>query len=138
MAALDNARHEKFAQGLAAGLSQRKAYRAAFPNSERWKDSTVDKRASELYAKGEILGRLRELGQQSTTKAVMSISERKEWLTDIMQSEVEETKDKLKACDILNRMDGAYIDKLEVNGQLNSNPFAGMSTEDLKALVDGG
>lgn len=138
MAALDNARHEKFAQGLAAGLSQRKAYRAAFPNSERWKDSTVDKRASELYAKGEILGRLRELGQLSTTKAVMSISERKEWLTEIMQSEVEETKDKLKACDILNRMDGAYIDKLEVNGQLNSNPFAGMSTEDLKALVDGG
>lgn len=138
MAALDNARHEKFAQGLASGLSQRKAYRAAFPRSENWKDSTVDKRASELYAKGEVLGRLRELGQQSTTEAVMSISKRKEWLTSIMQSDVEETKDKLKAVDILNRMDGAYIDKLEVKGQVNSNPFAGMSTEDLKALVDGG
>lgn len=118
MAALENARREKFAQGLAAGLSQRKAYRAAFPSSERWKDATVDKRASELYGSGEIKGRMSELVEQSATEAVMSIARRKEWLTGIILDECEETKDKLKAVDLLNRMDGAYVDRLEVNGAI--------------------
>lgn len=118
MAALENARREKFAQGLAAGLSQRKAYRAAFPSSERWQDATVDKRASELYGSGEIKGRMSELVEQSATEAVMSIARRKEWLTGIVLDECEETKDKLRAVDLLNRMDGAYMDRLEVNGAI--------------------
>ena len=67
----------------------------------------------------------------------MSISQRKEWLTGIVMDECEETKDRLKAVDILNRMDGAYIDKLEVNGQVN-NPFEGLTTDDLKKLVESG
>ena len=37
MATLKNQKQEKFAQCLASGMSQRKAYRAAYPNSEKWK-----------------------------------------------------------------------------------------------------
>lgn len=118
MAALANARHEKFVQGLAAGLSQRKAYRAAFPNSARWKDATVDNKAYQLAQRGEILARQTELAKESTTKAVMSIAKRKEWLTGVVLDEAEETKDKLKAVDILNRMDGAYTDKVNVSGDV--------------------
>lgn len=137
MAELKNARHEKFAQGIANGMSQRKAYRAAFPNSENWKDATVDNRASELYKKNEILGRCKELAEESASKAIMSAKERKEWLTSIIRSEDEYTKDKLKAIDILNRMDGEYIDKVVLDGQVN-NPMAGLTTEELKKLVNDG
>jgi hypothetical protein len=137
MAELQNARHEKFAQGIASGLSQRKAYRAAFPNSKKWKDETVDVKASELKKNDKVLVRLEELAQQTTSKAVMTITQRKEWLSELIESATEETKDKLKAVDILNKMDGAYVEKVEVAGQIN-NPMAGLTTDELKKLINDG
>lgn len=137
MAELKNARREKFAQGLAAGLSQRNAYREAFPNSQKWKDRTVDSRASELYLTSEILGRLKELAAQSTSKAVMTAKERKEWLSALVYNKEADTKDKLKAIDLLNRMEGEYIEKVQVKGDVN-NPMAGLTTEELKKLVNDG
>ena len=137
MAELENARHEKYVQGLANGLSQRNAYRAAFPNSERWKDTTVDVKACELANDDKVLVRLRELGQQATSKAILTATQRKEWLTGIIMNDTEKTQDKLKAVDILNRMDGEYIDKVVVAGQVN-NPLAGLTTEELKKLIEDG
>lgn len=134
MAELKNVRHETFAQGLAKGMSQRAAYRAAFPSSEKWKDETVDSKASILAKHEKVLARFKELAEQSTSKAVMTATERKEWLTEIIMSKEEETKDRLKAVDILNKMDGAYIEKVEVNGQIN-NPLAKLTDEELKRLV---
>lgn len=118
MAELQNARHEKFAQGIASGLSQRKAYRAAFPNSVKWKDETVDVKASELKKNDKVLVRLEELAQKASSDAIMDATERKEWLTKIVKSTYEETKDKLKAVDLLNRMDGTYITKVEVDANV--------------------
>lgn len=115
-----NAKQEKFVQGLVSGLSQRKAYLAAFPNSARWKDTTVDNRASELFKKSEILGRYQELQQQATSEAVMSATKRKEWLTKLIHDEGEGTKNKLKAVDILNKMTGEYLNKVEVSGSLET------------------
>lgn len=134
MAELKSAKQEKFVQGLASGLSQRVAYREAFPSARKWKDRTVDSRASELAKKSEILGRLKELQQLSTSEAIMSAKKRKEWLTDLINDEDEETKDRLKALDILNKMDGEYTEKVEVNGSVN-NPFEGLTTEELKKLI---
>ena len=137
MAELNNVRHEKFAQCLASGMSQRNAYRAAFPNSKRWKDETVDSKASVLAKQEKVLERLRELAEQSASEAIMTARQRKEWLTKIVLSECEETKDKLKAVDILNRMEGEYIDKVQLGGQIN-NPMAGLTTEELKKLINDG
>ncbi len=135
MAELKNVRHEKFAQCIASGMSQRKAYREAFPRSENWKDETVDSKASVLAKNEKVLERLRELADIATDETIMNVTERKKWLTRIMMNAEEETKEKLKACDILNKMEGSYIDKVEFNGQVN-NPFAGMTTEELKKLID--
>ena len=137
MAELSNVRHEKFAQGLASGMSQRNAYRAAFPNSARWKDATVDSKASVLAKDDKILERLKELADLATSKAVMTAIERKEWLSSVIRNEAEETKDKLKAVDILNRMEGEYIEKVQVDGQVN-NPMAGLTTEEFKKLIGDG
>ena len=137
MAELKNARHEKFAQGIAKGLSQRNAYRAAFPSSLDWKDTTVDSKASVLAKNGKVLERVKELAEKSTSKAVMTAQERKEWLTGIVKNDLEATKERLKAVDILNRMEGSYIEKVELNGQVN-NPMAGLTTEELKKLINDG
>ena len=123
MGALTNARHETFAQGIAQGLSQRKAYREAFPNSKKWKDATVDTKAYELHRKGEILERLQELRDESSSKAVKSAQERKEWLSSIVDCETEDMNTRLKACDMLNKMDGEYTTKIEadVSGEMHIN-----------------
>lgn len=137
MAELQNARHEKFAQGIASGLSQRKAYRAAFPNANNWKDETVDSKASTLAKNEKVLARLRELAGQTTSKAVMSIQERKEWLTEVVNDREENMKNRLRAVDTLNKMDGAYIENINVNGQIN-NPMQGLTTEELRKIANGG
>lgn len=134
MAELKSVKQEKFVQGLAKGLSQRIAYREAFPASRNWKDSTVDSRACELAKDSKIVGRLKELQDLATKETIMSITKRKEWLTECIENEIEETKDRLKALDLLNKMDGAYIEKVEVNGSVN-NPFEGLTTEELKKLI---
>ncbi|QIK50612.1 terminase [Jeotgalibaca porci] len=62
-------KQEKYVQGLVAGLSQRKAYREAYPNSSSWKDATVDNKASAMLREDEILARynvlINEYKQQS-------------------------------------------------------------------------
>jgi hypothetical protein len=123
MAALENARHEKFAQGIAQGLSQRKAYREAFPNSKRWKDETVDSKASNLAKEDKVLARLQELRDESSSKAVKSAQERKEWLSAIVDNAAEDMNTRLKACDMLNKMDGDYTTKVvaDVNNDVTIN-----------------
>ena len=69
------AKEEKYVQGLVAGLSQRKAYREAYPNSIEWKDRTVDSRASELLKKGNVLGRYNELMEEHKNKALWTREE---------------------------------------------------------------
>lgn len=135
MAELKNVRHEKFAQEIAKGTSQRKSYRAAFPSSLKWKDETVDAKASALAKSDKVLARIKELQAASTSKAVKTATQRKEWLSEIMDDEYEDMNHRLKACDMLNKMDGSYTDKLQINGNVN-NPMAGLTTEELKKLID--
>lgn len=63
-------REEKYVQGLVAGLSQRKSYREAYPNSTKWKDSTVDVKASALLKKDKVLVRYNELMSEHKAKAL--------------------------------------------------------------------
>lgn len=48
------AKQDKFAYNMAQGMTQRVAYRIAYPKSSKWKDSTVDSRASESFATKKI------------------------------------------------------------------------------------
>lgn len=64
------AKEEKFIQRVVAGLSQRKAYREAYPNSVKWKDTTVDVKASALMKKDKVLVRYNELMEEHKSKAL--------------------------------------------------------------------
>lgn len=116
MAILENARHEKFVQCLIQGMSQRKAYREAFTNSERWKDVTVDKRASELFQNGEILGRYNELQEASKDKAIMGRKDRMVALSKIADDKYEKPEARIRAIDTLNKMDGEYVNRVQLSG----------------------
>ena len=87
MPVLDNPKWETFAQARAEGCSQRVAYKKAFPNSEKWKDKTVDNRASELWGVREIRGRYEELKEQAAQGAVMTRKEKRELLAEMARDE---------------------------------------------------
>ena len=63
---------EKYCQARARGLSQRQAYREAYPKSAKWKDSAVDSQACRLEALPKVSARLEELQEAAAKEAVAS------------------------------------------------------------------
>ena len=119
-------KQEKFVLNVVNGMSQRQAYLAAYPKSKKWKDKTIDNKASELFNKKEVLGRYHELLKKAEDEAIMSAAERKIWLSKIVKSglinvdgtDVPIKSDaRLKAMDILNKMSGEYITKIETTDE---------------------
>lgn len=103
---------EQFVQNILQGMNQAEAYRAAYPNS-KGSAKTVHEAASRLMGNSKVIARLTELRQELATPAIMSAQKRLEWLTGIIQSKDESTGDKLKAIDIMNKMQGEYVQKVE-------------------------
>lgn len=108
------AKQELFVQNIIQGMSQADAYRSAYPN-QRMSDKTVWETASKLMANPKVITRLTELRKELATPAIMSAQKRLEWLTGVIQSQDESTGDKLKAIDIMNKMQGEYVTKVEGN-----------------------
>lgn len=108
------AKQEKFVQGLISGLSQRKAYRAAFPNSVKWKDETVDAKACNLIKVDKIKARYNELKEKAENLAIMTRVQRMITLSEIAQNGKKDDS-RIKAIDTLNKMDGIYTNKIELS-----------------------
>lgn len=119
---LNNPRWEKFVQGLIKGKSQRQAYRDAFPRSKRWKDETVDTHASRLKNQNDkVLARFKELTEKAADKSVITSIERKQTLTKFIKDKDLSPNDKMKAIDLLNKMDGTYVNNVQLSGSVNTN-----------------
>ena len=146
------AKQEKFVQSLVSGLSQRKAYLEAYPNSKNWTDRTVDSRASELLKKSNVLGRYNELMDEHKEKALWTREQAVNdliWLKEQAKKSIKEQDDGyirqgtstayVNAIKELNALEDVYPDKtqnININGELN-NPFGGLTTEQLARLADG-
>ena len=109
-------KQEKFVQNIIAGMSQADAYRSAY-SCKNMSNNAVYVNASKLMADTKITLRVQELRDQMEDEAVMTAKERLKWLTGIIRSEREKTDAKLKAVDIMNKMQGEYVTK--VQGDLN-------------------
>ena len=59
----------------------------------------------------KVVARLSELRSELAKPSIKSAQERMEWLTQLIDSDEESTGEKLKAIDILNKMDGLYVQK---------------------------
>lgn len=106
------ANQEQFAQNIIQGMSQADAYRAAYPN-QRMSDKTVWETSSKLANNPKVITRLEELRNALANPAIMSAQKRLEWLTGVINSGEESTGDKLRAIDIMNKMQGEYVQKVE-------------------------
>lgn len=105
-------KQDNFCKCVASGMTQADAYRSAY-GQKNMNDNTLTVKASNMMAKDNVRIRVTELRELSTNSAILSIIERKEWLTKIVtHKDTEDDKvfngDKIRALDILNKMDGAY------------------------------
>ena len=89
----------------------------------------------ENLTKPALKKRIEELSQKIANNNIMAAKERQEYLTKLINSDYVKVSDKLKALDILNKMTGEYTQKVEVNGNINSNPFKDLTTEELKKII---
>lgn len=84
----------------------------------------------------DIKKRIEELSQKIANNNIMTAKERQEYLTKLINRDDVKVSDKLKALDILNKMTGEYIQKVEVNGELKTeDPFKNLTTEELKKII---
>lgn len=129
-------KQEKFVQNIVKGMSQREAYKHSY-NAENMADDTIDNKACKLFKQDKIRTRYKELVKRLEDKTIMSAEERMKWLSKVINCDIKvkqeydnEIKeydpymsDRLKALDMLNKMDGQYITKLEadVNSDVTIN-----------------
>lgn len=116
------AKQEQFAQNIIQGMTQADAYRSAY-STKRMADKTIHENASRLANDSKVRARIDELRGQISTESIMTAQKRLRWLTELIESKNESTMDKLKAVDIMNRMQGEYVQKVqaEVTNAVNIN-----------------
>lgn len=115
-------KQEKFVQGIIQGMSQADAYRSAYA-TKNMSDKTIHEAASRLVADSKVSARLSELREQMTKETIMSAQKRLEWLTEAIGNKDISVTDKLRAIDLMNKMQGEYVQKVEaeVTNAVNIN-----------------
>ena len=116
------AKQEKFVQELVKGKNQRQAYRIAYPSSIKWKDNSVDNKASLLLKNAKVLQRYNELQKKVESRTVYDAAEVRQVIldtlmaivtADVADDAVDGRAVKNKRWDSRNRVIYDHYDKLE-------------------------
>lgn len=112
MPALLNGQQEKFAQNIVAGMTQRDAYRDAYPDGT-YNNNSLSVRACELMKAPGMAERIQELQAAASMGSVMQREQRMELLTRMANDDELHPKYRMQAVDLLNKMCGEYTKKVE-------------------------
>lgn len=101
----------------------------------------MDNKASALEREAETKKRMEELRKESdklaeadAEKACLTRVQKRQILAKLITDPGATPSDICRAIDLDNKMQGEYVEKVSVSGEVN-NPFKGLSTEDLLKLV---
>ena len=108
-------KQENFAKSIALdGMNYADAYRANY-SVKNMSDDAIYVEASRLANNPQISLRIKELGKESDSPKVMNAKKRKEKLTELANSD--DPNVAMKAIDLLNKMDGEYVQKIAADVQ---------------------
>ena len=79
-------------------------------------DKVAGTAAARLLGNVGIQQRIEELRREMDSHKIMDAAERRELLTQFARDEETAKPDRLKAMDLLNKMDGVYINKTQESG----------------------
>jgi hypothetical protein len=131
MPALNNARHERFAQGLAKGLTGDKAYSEAGYKPNR-------KNAARLKSNEDVKSRVKEIAERAATRVEID----RAWVMDMLRKNAERCLDDgddrnpnagNRALELLGKEIGMFVDRR----LLGVRRIEDMSEEELLALLGG-
>lgn len=117
------------------GLNGSQAYLVAYAKTVK-SEVTARTNAYKLLQKAHVQKHIEQLQSEIEANAIMGIEDRQKWLTDVFTGQILETvtdkegnvyeiapkmSDRLKALDILNKMNGAYTNNVNVstNGEIS-------------------
>ena len=127
-----NARQKSFCEFyVASGNATESAIKAGY--SEKY----TNKNVSKIRQNTAVQEYIKELQEKAKTNRIMTAVERRAFLTEVIKNGNEKLQDRLKALDILNKMDSEYIEKMQLSGQVDTNPLSGLTTEELRTLAGG-
>ena len=110
-----NARQKEFAEYYAqSGNAAESARRAGYSKSY------AEHRTDEMLRNVEIAEYIKELTDKAKDKRILTAKDRQVVLSDIAKDENEESSDRIRAIDTLNKMTGEYLNKVEVSGSLET------------------
>lgn len=140
MPALKSPQQEKFCQTILKGGTQSDAYRAAYPKSMKWKESSVYSNSSTMMADAKVIQRIAELRAPVIAKVQLT----REWVLNQLIEVVEmaktldpiiskdgetsgDVKQNLaaanKALELLGKEQGMFVDRKEIRtGALDDIP----------------
>lgn len=79
-------------------------------------DNTAAVCAAKLLRNAKVQSRIAELRREMDSHKIMDAAERRELLTRFARDEDTGKTDRLRAMDLLNKMDGVYINKTQISG----------------------
>ena len=113
-------------------------------NGGNMKKAMIDAGYSEKYADRNSKYLLGIIGdeikaQQAEIKSekIKTITEIQEWWSGVMDDAEEDMAQRIKCSDLLAKSQGAYVENVNINGQIN-NPMQGLTTEELRKIANGG
>jgi phage terminase small subunit len=120
-----NERQQKFCEFYAKSGNATEAYRSAGYKVKNETAATVS--ASRLLTNDNIKAEIVNLGAKTRTEAIASISEIQEMWSDIARSTEEETPHRIKAGELLVKVQGGFLERIEHSGTtvqrvININP----------------
>jgi phage terminase small subunit len=105
-------KQEKFVQNIIQGMNQAEAYRSAY-DARKMSENAIYREASLLMSNPKVTQRLTFLSEKADKGKIMSAQKRLEWLTERIVDDAVDINAKLKAIDIMNKMQGEYVQKVE-------------------------
>jgi len=107
-------RQEKFCVEFVRCGNATEAYKAAGYTTQS--DNAAAVNASKMLRNTKVQDKIRELSQKANEGKIMNATERREVLSEIVRSNAESTQDRIRALDVMNKMDGLYIQKTQLAG----------------------
>lgn len=125
-------KQQKFADYyIASGNATEAALKAGYSKK------TARSIGQENLTKPAIANYIEEMNRQLESERIADMKEVKEFWTETMRNEMVEFKDRLKASEHIAKTNGAFLDKVEHSGIVNSNvDLSGLSIEELRKLAN--
>lgn len=131
MGALSNSKQEKFCIVWHETGNKSEAYRQSHPQSLRWKDATVNSRASELSKESKILGRFKELQNEVIKNHGITIEGLLKELDEArligLQAETPQSSAAVSATMAKAKLVGLDITKIEVSAKEELTPWGAIN-----------